>query len=112
MALRLTDGETGLKDLVATLHASYRQVDFWIRSGYVAPRLQGLGSGTHRGVTASEAAEIRFFDYLVAFGIAPARVAIIRDQLGDNDTAEFTEAGITITVSRSTRVDDTERISA
>lgn len=100
MALRLPDGQTGLKDLVPTLHASYRQVDFWIRCGYVAPRLQGLGSGTHRGVTASEAAEIRFFDYLVAFGIAPARVVAIRDALGDSSAAEFTEAGITITVFR------------
>ncbi len=100
MALRLPDGQTGLKDLVPTLHASYRQVDFWIRSGYVAPRLQGLGSGTHRGVTAAEAAEIRFFDYLVAFGIAPARVVIIRDELGDAPAVKFADAGVTITIER------------
>lgn len=105
------DGETYLLDVVATLHASYRQVDYWIRNGYVAPRLQDLGSGHRRGVTAEEVAEIQAFDYLVAFGILPARVAEVLVELGDSSAAEFPGTGITITVARA-GADDAERISA
>lgn len=60
-------------DVCRRAHISYRQLDHWIRSGYVECVTKNTpGSGTRRTFTEAEAIRVRLMSELIGAGLAPA----------------------------------------
>jgi hypothetical protein len=54
---------------------SYRQLDHWVRKGYLRPARPAAGSGTQRGFSLAEVAVVRRMVQLTRVGLAPAVAA-------------------------------------
>ena len=54
---------------------SYRQLDYWVRKGYLRPDRPAAGSGTQRGFSPAEVAVARRIVQLVSFGLPPGDAA-------------------------------------
>lgn len=88
-----------LLEVVEQLNVTYRQVDHWIRSGYVARHLMDTGSGHWRNVTPEDAFLLRLMSELVTFGLPPAKAGELARHFAANPTADFTEGAISIAIT-------------
>lgn len=56
------------EDVCTTARISYRQLDYWVRKGYVKPFAMVAGSGTHREFTEEEVNIVRMAARLIRRG--------------------------------------------
>jgi hypothetical protein len=60
------------KEVATECGISYRQIDYWIRQGYVPMEGETCpGSGYHRDLSDSEAEHVRAISELVKIGVRP-----------------------------------------
>jgi hypothetical protein len=73
LCTRATAEEIQSADVVSATGATYRQIDYWVRQGYInpTPRINGAGSGTPRVWPAEELKVAREMAVLVAVGLLP-----------------------------------------
>lgn len=62
---------------------TYRQLDFWVRCGYLHPARAATGSGSQRLFTEAEAAVAARLTRLVDAGLLPAAAAKVARSGGD-----------------------------
>lgn len=68
-------------EVAALLRITFRQLDYWVRSGWLVPRLQGRGTGVRRLWSAQEVERARAFAALVHAGVQPMVVAKSADTM-------------------------------
>lgn len=68
---------------------TYRQLDYWIRLGLVAPTARGTGSGIARDIPQAEVRVLRLMVDLVAEGLTPSRAAQVARHLIADGHAPF-----------------------
>lgn len=76
-----------LHDVCAAAHISYRQLDYWIRVGFLSAEGNGGGSGTSRRFDSAVMCRARLIGELVASGFRPDRAAEIATVVGAEITA-------------------------
>lgn len=74
---------------------TYRQLDYWITAGLIAPSTRAIGSGYPREIPDAEVAVIRLMADLVAEGLTPTRAAQVARSLIADGSAAF--AGLVVT---------------
>lgn len=94
----IPEGHMSITDVVAHLHASYRQVDHWIRQGWVDVEGRNCGSGNHRTIDPTALVVLRVMDELVHVGIAPSKAGRIAGQLTADPSSEHLEGAIRLAV--------------
>jgi len=67
--------EVTIPEQLRGVGASYRQLDHWVRCGYLQPWLTGPGSGYPRMWSVEELRVARLMSVLVDAGITPAKAA-------------------------------------
>lgn len=78
---------TNMHTLLAQLNVSYRQLDYWVRKGYLQPRHNG-GTGHYREFIGDELMAAHRMARLVNVGFTPdaaARIARAVDRTGHVD---------------------------
>ncbi len=77
------EGHVTSQQLLSLMHGSYRQLDFWCRSGMIDPaKIEGPGIGYWRIFSRDEALRVLRFDALVHAGVTHTT---IREKLMDTD---------------------------
>lgn len=71
----MTDADTTTVAVAAHLRVTFRQLDYWVRSGWVPLASKRQGSGVVRLWTREEIATAEAFAALVHAGVAPAVAA-------------------------------------
>lgn len=92
------EGHLPVTQVVDALHASYRQVDHWIRQGWVDVEGRDCGSGNHRTIDPRALVVLRVMDELVHVGIAPSKAGRIAAQLVADPSSEHLEGAIRLAV--------------
>lgn len=88
------DGHFTSQQLLSLMHASYRQLDFWCRSGLVTrEHTDGPGTGYWRTFSRAEALQLLKVDALSDAGVTIARIR----ELGP-DVIEVIRGAVTITL--------------
>ena len=64
---------------------SYRQIDFWIRRGYIRCH-RGQGPGRQREISMEEAAVVETAGQLLKLGIVPERAVRYAREMSEGDT--------------------------
>lgn len=90
---------TTVTDLVEETGLTYRQLDWWIRQGYVACEDPTPGSGFTRVLTDEQADFVRTMSDLIKIGTGAAKAHDIATTL--LDTGRLTLGQITITKERT-----------
>ena len=77
------DGLLRSPEVCARAGCTYRQLDFWVRCGYLRPARAAAGSGTQRLFTVDEAAVAGRMVRLVEATLLPAAAAKVARSGGD-----------------------------
>lgn len=64
-----------MEKLTADLGLTYRQLDYWVRKGWLQPEHAQCGSGTHRQFDGQELVIARRMSRLVGLGFEPSLAA-------------------------------------
>lgn len=84
-------------ELAEVAGVSYRQVDFWVRKGYIKERSPGGGSGFLRDFADEEVAVTMKMASLVRIGLKPEPAAEYARLMVEHDTDAVTVDGWMIT---------------
>lgn len=92
-------------EAVKAFHISLRQLDYWIRRGWIQCEDQKPGSGTKRVITYHGCAVLERMAILVTFGLDPEKAHSIADELVKCNTSFIARGpvGIQILVKETDR---------
>ena len=82
-------------DVVARTRATYRQVDWWDRTGLARPSITpALGSGTQRAYSPADLWRVAIIKTLLDAGLSLVAVREVVDQACEHETVVLTECAV------------------